>query len=117
MSFHYLKGGLYDNRRNNAEAAYIAQLVRGMLMSEGRRSIGIVAFSEAQQTEIESALSHLASEDPKFSERLEEEYEREVDGQYVGLLIKNLENIQGDERDVVILSICYGFARRTERCG
>jgi predicted DNA-binding WGR domain protein len=31
-----------------------------------------------------------------------------VDGQFVGLLVKNLENIQGDERDIVILSICYG---------
>src|SRR5690606_4872267 len=38
----------------------------------------------------------------------EAEYEREEDGQFVGLLVKNLENIQGDERDVIILSVCYG---------
>ena len=31
-----------------------------------------------------------------------------MDGQFVGLLVKNLENIQGDERDLVILSVCYG---------
>src|SRR4030095_9438901 len=33
---------------------------------------------------------------------------REEDDQFVGLFVKNLENVQGDERDVVILSICYG---------
>ena len=46
---------------------------------------------------------------PSSRERLEAELEREVDGQFVGLLVKNLENIQGDERDIVILSICYGY--------
>ena len=30
------------------------------------------------------------------------------DNQFVGLLVKNLENIQGDERDIIILSVCYG---------
>lgn len=31
-----------------------------------------------------------------------------MNGQHVGLLVKNLENIQGDERDIIILSVCYG---------
>ena len=110
VSFHFIANGIYDARRNRNEAQYIAHMVRGMLTSENHRSIGIVAFSEAQQTEIESALTRLAEEDKQFADRLEEEYEREVDGQYVGLLIKNLENIQGDERDIVIMSICYGNA-------
>ena len=39
---------------------------------------------------------------------LEAELERTDDGQFVGLLVKNLENIQGDERDIVIMSVCYG---------
>ena len=108
ISFHYLARGVYDNRRNRAEADYIAQIVRGMLRVEAHPSIGIVAFSEAQQSEIESSLSRLGNEDKVFAEQLEAEYEREIDGQYAGLLIKNLENIQGDERDIVILSICYG---------
>jgi hypothetical protein len=33
---------------------------------------------------------------------------REEDDQFCGLFIKNLENVQGDERDIIILSICYG---------
>jgi len=108
LSFHRLSRGVYENRRNRNEAEYIARLVRGLLSGDSGFSVGVVAFSEAQQSEIEDALSRLARDDTSFGDRLEAEYEREVDGQYVGLLIRNLENMQGDERDVVILSICYG---------
>ncbi|MCY2995332.1 MAG: AAA domain-containing protein [Planctomycetota bacterium] len=108
ISFHRLQHGVYDKRRNRAEADYIAHLVRALLGQKTGQSLGIVAFSEAQQEEIEGALERLAQEDAEFRERWEAEVEREVDGQFVGLLVKNLENIQGDERDIVILSICYG---------
>jgi predicted DNA-binding WGR domain protein len=109
VSFHFLERGVYENRRNTAEAEYIAQLVRGLLGEDSGLSIGIVAFSEAQQDEIHDALERLAREDRAFRDRYEAELEREEDGQFVGLLVKNLENIQGDERDIVILSVCYGY--------
>lgn len=118
LSFHFVAGAIYEERRNTAEADHIAQLVRGLLARNdaaeerggdaARLSIGIIAFSEAQQGEIEAALDRLAQFDTAFQSRLEAEYERETDGQFSGLLVKNLENIQGDERDVVILSVCYG---------
>lgn len=108
LSFHHLEHGVYQKRRNRAEAEYIAEMVRALLLSEDQVSLGIVAFSEAQQDEIESALQRLAGQDPEFQARLDAEYEREQEGQYVGLIVKNLENIQGDERDVIILSVCYG---------
>lgn len=110
LGFHFVETGIYEDRRNRAEAAYVARLVRGLLAKPERRSIGIVAFSEAQQAEIERALAALAREEAAFAEALEAEWEREEDGQFVGLLVKNLENVQGDERDVVILSVCYGRA-------
>jgi predicted DNA-binding WGR domain protein/ABC-type transporter Mla subunit MlaD len=111
VSFHFLQHGIYENRRNTEEADYIAGLVRRILEREEGRSIGIIAFSEAQQAEIESALARLADEDLDFARRLELELEREENDQFVGLLVKNLENIQGDERDVIIMSVCYGPAR------
>jgi predicted DNA-binding WGR domain protein len=76
-------------------------------MSGNGLTIGVIAFSEAQQGEIEQALQRLADEDESFRARLEAELEREADGQFIGLLVKNLENIQGDERDVIVLSVCY----------
>jgi predicted DNA-binding WGR domain protein len=108
ISFHFMEHGVYEDRTNPNEAAYIAQLVRGLLRREARLSIGIVAFSEAQQTEIENALSRLAEEDRDFSARLEEEYVREENEVFCGLFVKNLENVQGDERDIIIMSVCYG---------
>ncbi|EEF59341.1 AAA domain-containing protein [Pedosphaera parvula] len=109
ISFHLMEKGVYSERRNPGEAAYIAELTRGLLQKETKLSIGIVAFSEAQQTEIEEALSRLAEEDADFAHRLEAEYTREENDQFCGLIVKNLENVQGDERDIIILSICYGY--------
>jgi hypothetical protein len=108
ISFHLLQHGVYEQRRNSGEAAYIAQLVRELLRGENRLSLGVVAFSEAQQSEIESALEALAAEDAAFGAALEAEYQREEEDQFCGLFVKNLENVQGDERDIILLSICYG---------
>ncbi len=124
VSFHYLEQGCYENRRNRAEAEHIADLVRQLLCDSTHRysnkrefndwglpanpTVGVIAFSQAQQSEIDAALVRLAEQDPDFASRLDEESVREQDGQFVGLLVKNLENIQGDERDVVLLSVCYG---------
>jgi hypothetical protein len=108
LSFHWMQASPYENRRNPGEAAYIADLVRGLLEKKTPHSIGIVAFSEAQQTEIEEALSELANRNAEFSALLEEARLREQDDQFCGLFVKNLENVQGDERDIIVLSICYG---------
>ncbi|MES2015396.1 MAG: AAA domain-containing protein [Pseudomonadota bacterium] len=107
ISYHRLDDGLYADRRNGAEARYIAQTVRELLRRDCPLSIGIVAFSEAQQSEIETALETLGADDPDFGGRLEQAYVREDDEQFNGLFVKNLENVQGDERDIIILSICY----------
>ncbi len=107
ISFHHLSDGVYIDRSNAPEANYIALLVRELLLRETGLSIGIVAFSEAQQNTIESALDTLAGQDQDFATRLEREYVREDEDQFNGLFVKNLENVQGDERDVIILSICY----------
>ena len=108
VSFHLLQAGVYRDRRNAAEADYIARLIRALLVRQTGLSIGVIAFSEAQQSEIDGALARLAAEDESFRGLLDAEREREEAGQFVGLIVKNLENIQGDERDVILLSVCYG---------
>lgn len=108
ISFHFMENGLYEDRRNPNEAAYIAQMVRNILQRDTKLSIGLVAFSEAQQGELESALSRLADEDAAFAALLETEYVREENDVFCGLFVKNLENVQGDERDIIIMSVCYG---------
>lgn len=107
LSHHRIEDGVYANRCNLAEARYIAGLVRELLRRDSGLSLGVVAFSEAQQGEIESALEALAAQDADFAAHLEREYLREDEDQFNGLFVKNLENVQGDERDVILLSICY----------
>jgi predicted DNA-binding WGR domain protein len=107
ISYHYIKNGVYESRSNNLEAKYIALLIKELLLSENKQSIGIVAFSMEQ--EIESEIQELCVSDKVFENRLEEEYKRIEDNQFVGLFVKNLENVQGDERDIIIMSTCFGY--------
>lgn len=112
ISFHFHPNSLYEKRNNQDEANYIAHLVRELLKRKVKESIGIVAFSQEQQQTIDDALTALAQTDKEFEHLLEECYTRTEDDQFIGLIIKNLENIQGDERDIIIMSVCYGFDAR-----
>jgi predicted DNA-binding WGR domain protein/DNA polymerase III delta prime subunit len=112
ISFHYHPESIYEKRANLAEAGYIAHLVRELLSRAVPESIGIVAFSQEQQHTIEDALVKLAAEDKAFEQKLEDAYNRTEEDQFIGLFVKNLENVQGDERDIIIMSVCYGFDAR-----
>ncbi|RFC47815.1 MAG: Superfamily I DNA and/or RNA helicase [Verrucomicrobia bacterium] len=113
ISVHHVREGVYDKRRNVREAICIAGLVRDLLRRQrdfepgARQTVGVVAFSDAQQEEIERALEQLAKADADFHRLLAAERERVEGGEITGLFVKNLENVQGDERDIIILSVCY----------
>ena len=100
--------GVYDRggtRQNRAEAEAVVAEVLARLRDPAQRtrSIGVVTFSRAQQELIEDLLDAACADDP--------ELDGCVDGAPGGgepVLVKNLETIQGDERDVVILSVGYG---------
>lgn len=109
ISFHFHPNSTYEKRVNLDEANYIAHLVRELLKRNIKENIGIVAFSQEQQQTIEDAMTQLAATDKQFEEQLEEAYTRTEEDQFVGLFVKNLENVQGDERDIIIMSVCYGF--------
>ncbi len=104
LSFHKITGGTFANQQNLKEAAYIAELVRALLSQGDSKSIGIVAFSQPQQAAIEEALERLAASNQTFRTRLDEAMAAE----HEELFVKNLENVQGDERDIMIVSVAYG---------
>ena len=108
ISFHYLPNSIYENRSNISEAKYIANILKKLLLDNVQDTIGIVAFSQEQQGIIEEAIDNLAATDKSFEDVLEKAYSRKDEGQFTGLFIKNLENVQGDERDIIIMSVCYG---------
>ena len=97
--------GIYDRgstRQNRAEAEAIVREIRARLMDPAmvRRSIGVVTFNSNQQSLIEDLLNDLFRENPEL-ETLALEGEEPI-------FIKNLENVQGDERDVILFSVGYG---------
>ena len=83
LSWHRLEASPYGKRVNPGEARYIAELVRGLITDHPEHTLGIVAFSEAQQGEIERALNALAAQDPLFRRNLDAALEQEDDGQLV----------------------------------
>ena len=97
--------GTYDKgrtRSNLAEAqAIVSEVVRRLSDPElSKLSIGIVSFSKVQQDLIEDVLIEELAKSPEL-ERKAYEVEEPI-------FIKNLENVQGDERDVILFSVGYG---------
>ena len=103
----YLEDGAFINRKNEKEAQLIVKQLKKLLL-DGIRSIGIAAFSIEQQQEIEKRINHEMQEDPVFSGLVEEALAYESEGHFEGLFVKNLERIQGDERDYILISTAYG---------
>lgn len=97
--------GYYDkgkSRQNRTEAQAVVDEIARRIRSEElrKRSIGVVTFSVVQQALIEDLLAELFVRQPEL-EKLAMECKEP-------LFIKNLENVQGDERDVILFSVGYG---------
>ncbi|MBW8486195.1 DUF3320 domain-containing protein [Actinomadura parmotrematis] len=96
--------GVYErgrSRSNPIEAAAVAARVLQHFRTRPNLSLGVVAMSDAQARAIEDAVERARTGHPELEEFFAED-------RLNGFFIKNLETVQGDERDVVILSIGYG---------
>jgi hypothetical protein len=93
-SIRYIRvDGVWENNSNETEARYIAGLVEELVKEDPEKSIGIVTFNAPQQELISDFIeAHFVGR--KFAIPAD-------------LIIKNIENIQGDEKDIVIFSIGY----------
>ncbi len=100
--------GTYDRRRNEAEAARVVEIVKELLARKDPPSIGIACFNLVQRDLIAEGLDESAAQDLAFAKRLEQARARQGAGSFEGLFVKNLENVQGDERDYIIISTTYG---------
>ncbi|MBC3930574.1 DUF4011 domain-containing protein [Undibacterium curvum] len=108
VSFQYVTGGQYErgaSRTNKPEAkALVADLV-SRLKSHGFRdsglTIGVVTFNTEQQRLIEDLLDEARRHDPSIEHHFAEASLEPV-------FVKNLESVQGDERDIMYFSITYG---------
>lgn len=97
--------GFYDkgkSKQNKAEAKAVVNEIIRRLSDETLRksSIGVVTFSSVQQNLIDDMLCEEWAKHPDL-----EDFDRKSDEP---VFIKNLENVQGDERDIILFSVAYG---------
>ncbi|MFF4094297.1 DUF3320 domain-containing protein [Streptomyces sp. NPDC001834] len=100
----YKADGVYDrsNRRDNVrEAELVAERVIHHYSTRPHLTLGVVTLSKAQAEAVEDAVAHARRTRPDLDEYFTED-------RLGGFFVKNLETVQGDERDVIVLSIGYG---------
>lgn len=102
VEYIYVPNGIYDkggSTNNIIEAQKVAQLVIEHFRNNPTRSLGVVTFSESQRECIENCVERIKKENPSLQNLfLNDDL----------FFIKNIENVQGDERDTIIFSIGYG---------
>jgi very-short-patch-repair endonuclease len=104
VSFRHVPDGVYARgvaRTNDAEARAVVAETLSILRAEPPRSVGVVTFNAEQQSLIEDLLDRARRDDPSLERHFGDDVAEPV-------LIKNLEGVQGEERDVMLFSLTYG---------
>lgn len=103
LVFHYVPNGVFDRGRsatNRIEAKAVAQAVMEHARNRPGKSLGVGTFSVAQRDAVLDELELLRRMNPSLEPFF-------ADGVAEPFFVKNLENIQGDERDVILISVGY----------
>ena len=100
--------GTYEKRTNRQEAEAVVTLVKELLARPEPPSVGVACFNLTQRQLVLDLLDEAALADREFAARLAAARVRRGAGSFDGLFVKNLENVQGDERDHIIVSTTFG---------
>jgi len=104
VQFRYVQDGIYDRgktRTNKREAEIVTDLVFEHFKKTPYKTLGVVTFNLQQMNAIYDEIERRLKENPEFEKFFKED-------RLEGFFVKNLENVQGDERDVMLFSIGYG---------
>jgi len=102
--------GLYEQQTNSAEADRVVDYLAEVWQQGAARrpSLGVVTFNRKQADLIQERLELRAEVDEAFRNAYREELERVDRGEDMAVFVKNVENVQGDERDVIVFSTTFG---------
>ncbi|MEZ5775590.1 MAG: AAA domain-containing protein [Hyphomicrobiaceae bacterium] len=101
--------GEYKSQTNPAEADAVVSLLADLWAREASPpTVGVVTFNMKQAELITRRLDQKADEDRAFGKAYLRERTRKAQGEDVGFFVKNLENVQGDERDWIVFSTTFG---------
>ncbi|MEB3204773.1 MAG: DUF3320 domain-containing protein [Candidatus Sericytochromatia bacterium] len=102
LAFHHVADGVYEGQgRNPREARVVAEAVMAHFRRHPELSLGVGTFNQAQQQLILDEVDRLRRQEPD----LEPLFTRDRPEPF---FVKHLETIQGDERDVILISVSYG---------
>ena len=104
LTFHYVEDGVFErggSATNPVEARRVAEAVMEHARQHPDKTLGVGAFSVSQRDAILDQLERLRRADPS----LETFFNTNASEPF---FVKNLENIQGDERAVIFISVGYG---------
>lgn len=113
IEYVHVKDGIFDNRRNVEEAKQVIKLLKKVFRDrENNETVGVITFNSTQRDLIENLIDEELFKRGKYQKVFERELFRTDDGEDTSLFVKNIENVQGDERDIIIFSM--GYARDSE---
>lgn len=103
VRYEYVPGAVYDNQRNEKEARRVVEAVVAHMLEHPEESLGVVTLNLRQRDLIEDLVDERLKAIPKAEEFRGKWHEQGAD-----FFVKNLENVQGDERDVIFISTTFG---------
>lgn len=104
LVMHRVHDGLWAEQRNEIEAGEVVNKIKHFMSFPDPPSLGVVTFNLKQAECIELALAREVSSNESFAMAFEHDRARPATER---LFVRNLENVQGDERDVMIMSVGY----------
>jgi very-short-patch-repair endonuclease len=103
VNYRYVGNGVYQGRRNVPEAQRVVDAIIEHMLTVPDESLGVVTLNQTQRELIEDLLDQKSRDVKGVAEYLER---HEKAGWK--FFVKNLENVQGDERDVIFVSTTFG---------
>lgn len=107
LRYHYVSKGLYENRRNPEEARRVADAVIQHFLNHPDESLGVATLNIPQRDLIEEEIDRRLRLNPQAEQYIDKWKSQGL----MPFFVKNLENVQGDERDVIFISTTYGRNR------
>lgn len=105
-----VKDGRWIDKKNVREAEEVVSLIKRILRERKKNeTIGVITFNISQMNLIEDYIEREKMLDEKFMIDITNEEQRTLNGENIGFFVKNIESVQGDERDIIIF--CIGYAK------
>lgn len=103
----------YEEGRNETEAEKVVDLLHELLGRASPPTVGVVTFNLSQRRAVLDAIDLRRSTDAAFAQRIDAAQTREMldDRPFV----KNIESVQGDERDVIVFSLGHAPVERIHK--